>query len=85
MKQHANLAFEHEVEAEAIDDVEELAKTMLVVMVNGLFSLLRYPYAQFSCTSMSGDLLFNPFWQAVFRLERMGSKVYIMYFYVYVQ
>ena len=76
------LAFEHEVEADTTDDVEKLAKTMLVVMVKGLFSPLRYPYAQFLCASVSGDLLFNPFWQAVFRLERMG---FIMYFYMYVQ
>ena len=76
------LAFEHKLEAETTDDVEKLAKTTLVVMVKGLFSPLRYPYAQFSCGSVSGDLLFNPFWQAAFRLERMG---FYMYFYMYVQ
>lgn len=38
---------------------EPLAKTMLVLMVRGLFTRLQFPYAQFACTSVSGDLLFR--------------------------
>lgn len=40
-----------------------------------LFHACRYPYAQFPCESITGDLLFEPFWQAVYRLERLGLKV----------
>ena len=54
---------------------EQLAKTMLVFMVRGLFSSLEFPYVQFPCTTISGDLLFDPRWQAVERIERCGLKV----------
>ena len=49
-----------------------LANSMMVIMIRGL---LRYPYAHFPCTTITGDLLFQPFWECVFRLERMGFKV----------
>ena len=52
-----------------------IAKTMLVFFVRGLFTNFQFPYAQFACKSLSGDLIFNPFWEAVFRLEKMGLKV----------
>lgn len=51
---------------------------MLVFMVRGLFSRLRFPYAQFPCSAVTGDLLNNPFWEAVFRLERMEFKVLVL-------
>ena len=44
-------------------------------MVRGLFTQLQFPYAQFSCASVSGDLLYDPFWEAVCRLERLGFKL----------
>ncbi len=47
----------------------------MVFMVRGLFTRLRFPYAQFPCCSVTGELLFNPFWEAVIRLERMELKV----------
>ena len=53
-----------------------LAKTIMMFMVKGLFTPLRFPYAQFPCSTVTGDLLFRPFWPAVFRLERMGFKVW---------
>ena len=52
-----------------------LAKSMMVMMVHGLFTTLRFPYVQFPCTKITGALLFHPFWQAVYRLERLGLKV----------
>ena len=52
-----------------------LASTMLVIMVRGLFNELEYPYAQFLCNSLSSDEIFDPFWEAVARLERLGFKV----------
>lgn len=53
----------------------KLAKTMMVFMVRGLFSKLQFPYAQFPCTDLSGELLYQPFWEAVGRLEACGFKV----------
>lgn len=50
--------------------LQPLAKSMLVLMVRGLLSGFKFPYAQFSCTSLTGDQLHNIFWEAVDRLER---------------
>jgi hypothetical protein len=55
-----------------------LANSMLVMMVRGLFSSLRFPYIQFPCTNLSGELMFRPFWQTVYRLERIGIKVRLL-------
>ena len=52
-----------------------LANSMLVLFVKGLFSNLSFPYAQFSCTSICGDQMYDIFWEAVGRLELMGFKV----------
>ena len=52
-----------------------LASTMLVLMVRSLFTQLQYPYAQFPCNSLSSDEMFDPLWEAVARLERLGIKV----------
>ena len=52
-----------------------LANTMMTFIVRGLFSSLQYPYAQFPCSSLTGDQLFEPFWKAVSQLERLGFKV----------
>ena len=48
---------------------------MLAIMVKGLFTALKFPYVQFLCVNISGDMLFDPFWKTVYRLERMGFKV----------
>ena len=68
------LAFERSLDDTA-EDLDDLAKTVVVFMVCGIFSKLRFPYAQFPCLSVTGDLLYHPFWTAVFRLERMEFKV----------
>ena len=52
-----------------------LAKSMLAFMVKGLFTALKFPYAQFPCTSLVGEQMFAMFWKAVFRLEKIGFKV----------
>ena len=44
-------------------------------MVKGLFTSLKFPYVHFPCVDISGEMLFDPFWKAVYRLERMGFKV----------
>ena len=55
----------------------QLAKTMMVFMVRGLFSSLQFAYAQFPCTELSGDMLYDPFWEAVMRIENCGLKVHV--------
>ena len=57
-----------------------LAKSMLVFMVRGLFTKLQFAYAQFPCSSLVGEQLFTLFWKTVFHLERLGFKVYIIFF-----
>lgn len=43
-----------------------LAKSMLSIIVKGLFTGLRFSYAQFSCCKIAGEQLFFPFWESVF-------------------
>ena len=57
------------------EEYQPLATSMLVFMVRGLFQKLNYPYAQFACSNLTGDLLFNPVWEAISRLERSGFHV----------
>lgn len=61
------LAFEQSLEAEKSDILlsESLVKTTLVIMMKGLFTPFRFPYAHFACATLSGDLLFHPFWEVV--------------------
>lgn len=68
------LQFQQAIEGDTTDS-EALAKTMFVFMVRGLFTQLEFPYAQFPCADVSGELLFDPFWEAVYHLERLGLRV----------
>ena len=52
-----------------------IAQTMLVFMVRGLFTKLEFPYAQLSCSTLTGELLVDPLWEAVARLERQDVRV----------
>lgn len=74
------LAFEKSVHDEVVPNV--LASSVMVVMVKGVFTPIRFAYAQFPCSSMTWDLLFQPFWEAVFRLERMDFKVGLLYYFI---
>ena len=56
---------------------ESLSKSMLVLMVRGLFTRLQFPYAQFACSLVTGDQLFSPFWEGVWRLERCDFMVVV--------
>ena len=70
------LTFEWSLQGAASGGGDELlAKTMTVMMVRGLFSKLEFPYVQFPCNNVTGDLLFHPFWEAVRRIEFLGLKV----------
>ena len=74
------LAFERTVEKNE-ESQPVLAKSMMVAMVRGIFTNLHYPYAQFPCSHISGELLFQPFWQTIYRLERMELKVNSVQYY----
>ena len=52
-----------------------LAKLMLVFMVRGLFSSLKFPYVQFPASTTKGADLFPLFRQVVSRLTRLGFRV----------
>ena len=58
------------------DEVKQrFAKTMLVFMVRGMFSKLQFAYVQFPAVDLTGDLMYEPFWEAVGRIENCGLKV----------
>ena len=71
------LAFEKEVTGSTTQE-ESLAKIVMVFMVQGIFTNLKFPYAQFPVATLTGDLLFDPFWEAISQLERLGLKVRIL-------
>ena len=57
------------------DMPQQLASSMIVLMIRGLFQKLNFPYAQFAVSKLSGDLLMDPVWEAIFRLEKIGFRV----------
>lgn len=57
------------------DQDQELASSIVVIMVRGLFTRLCFPYAQFAASTLSGDLLYDPIWEARSRIEFCGFKV----------
>lgn len=52
-----------------------IATHILGIMVRGVFSSLRFPYAHFPTTGIIGVNLFSVMWEAIERLERLGFKV----------
>lgn len=71
------LALEKSLSSSPEESSEPLASTVLAFMVKGLFSTLEFPYAHFPSRNLTAELIFDPFWEAVFRLERLGLKVRI--------
>ena len=53
----------------------KLAKMMMVFMAQGFFSSLQFLYVQFPCADITGDMLYDPFWEAVRRIEACDLKV----------
>ena len=70
--------FEQSISSQS-ESVPKFAKTMLVFMVRGLFNKLRFAYVQFPVVDMSGELMYEPFWEAVGRIEKCGLKVRSFY------
>lgn len=71
------LTFQRMVESEGSKPAQP-AKSMLTFMVKGLFTALKFPYVQFSSTKLTGDCLFQLFWEVVKRLERIGLRVILV-------
>ena len=57
------------------ESTPSLASTMMVFMVKGMLHKFDFPYAQFACHNITGELMFDPMWEAVARLERIGFFV----------
>lgn len=55
--------------------IPQLATHMLVFMVRGVCSSLKFPYAQFPVKSSSGEILHPIVWECVEHLEMIGLKV----------
>lgn len=55
--------------------IRQLAKTMMVIMVRGIFTNVNFPYAQFSMSSPKGSNIFPLIWKAIDRLECNDLKV----------
>jgi hypothetical protein len=55
-----------------------IATHMLVLMIRGFFSGLRFPYAHFPTSKLSGEKLYAIIWEAVERLEHLGFKVIVI-------
>ena len=69
------LAFQRMVESDASEPAQP-AKSILAFMVKGLFTGLKFPYVHFSSTKLTGDSLFQLFWEVVRKLEKIGLRVY---------
>lgn len=54
---------------------KRLAKVMMTLMVRGLFTSLKYIYAQFPAVSTKGADIFTIIWKAIHRLTRLGLVV----------
>ena len=68
-------AFKQTLSSSSADVPHSLAKTVMVFMVRGLFNKLQFVYAQFPFSKVRGDKLYDPFWEAVCRVEMCGHKV----------
>ena len=56
-----------------IDKGEEevdVAKSIMVIMVRGLFTKLQFAYVHFPCATVCGYHMYDIFWEAVECLER---------------
>lgn len=68
-------AFEKSMSDSTSTSKPTLATHMVVFMVRGMFSSLRFPYAQFPCSSLNGHTLYALVWECISHLETIGFKV----------
>ena len=56
----------------------QMAKTIVVLMVRGLFTDIHFPYATFPAYSLKGSDLFPLLWGAIERLTRLDFRVFFV-------
>lgn len=64
-----------ELERSGSVPAKPIATHVLGLMVRGVFTSCKFPYAHFLTRNLTGDQLFSVAWEAVERLERAGLKV----------
>lgn len=69
------LEFERLCQSDSTLQKPELASHMLVLLVRGIFTSLKFPLAQFPTTNVASHQLYPVVTEAVMRLEIMGLKV----------
>ena len=52
-----------------------LATTIMVLMIRGLFNSFTFPYASFPTSNLAGEQMVPIFYEAIMRIERCGLKV----------
>ena len=52
-----------------------LATTIMVLMIRGLFNSFTFPYASFPTSNLAGEQMVPIFYEALMRIERCGLKV----------
>lgn len=57
------------------DNEHAIATHLLTIVVRGIFSISRFPYAYFATEDITGEQLFPVVWDGIERLERLGFKV----------
>ena len=57
------------------DKSRPIATHILAIMVRGIFSDIKFPFAHFPTKDIAGDHLFSVMWEAIERIERLGLKV----------
>ena len=68
-------ALERACSTEEDEHIPQLATHMLVFMVRGICSSLKFAYAQFPVRTASGEILHPIVWECVEHLEMVGLKV----------
>ncbi len=63
------------LEKQTASDLPPIATHLLTIMVRGLFTSCKFPYAHFPTDCLTSDQIFPIVWEAIERLERKGFKV----------
>ena len=56
-------------------ELPPISKSILVLMVRGIFFNMAFSYAHFGTNNTSADMLFPIMWEAVCQIESIGLKV----------
>ena len=68
------------LENQTSSNLPPIATHLLTIMVRGLFTSCKFPYAHFPTDCLTGDQIMFPIvWEAIERLERIGFKCHGCY------